>query len=811
MRDDLILSSAYFNISAGKREDAADTLRVLSTLHTHDGEEAALYAVTEASTPGPMGTRARRLVVDVIQDEFSSRFDLAPGARLKAAVDVAHERLFDEFNGHVRVGLTVLIAEGPSLFVVQAPPAQALVLHQGDLHSVRSGARDGSDEEMFSQSLGSPVDPSTSLFRDTMEDGDVFLLCSSWFSQTLSNSDLKASFAFGDAEPISDRLYEAARRHGAREATCIALQAVRYSQTVGAARGSSSFGAAGARGSKSGSGVMDYVDDAIESLAFLAGQVKEELRLGRGSTAVAERDSRNTNASRNEGTEEIPALTLDFDDEDSAQQNLFRSRSSKADELEQVNTFIDQSVPSPKIPPPVEGFADTTVSPEKIYAGGVGQDHQTGRVGTGFGQRRAGGHAPRGASRSSRGNEPRVAGRRADSGSLASKLQTVPPAMWLFSAVGVIVLIAIIWAVSQSGGGSGNGWTGYVTRAHADAVKAQTAAPSAQKQLLHKANKQIRLAVAHGASSSDVGGVRKYVTSVSYTIYKIVPVKQAALSVVATLPAQPQHVGPLQLTGSPPTMYALSPGRERVYRIDVGKTSTTHIAVAYAGLTPQGGGGLRMNNPVRISSFGDELIGVDKSYDLFTSSPSESLQLERLTRPPGKSSITGQTVFDSPSYGVSLYTLDSGLGQIWRYASLGATPTPYLAKANPNLLGKGDTIAIDGNIYVGTTSGKVIEYTNGVRDKFKLPTPLHLSTISQIVLTPGYIFVFDQPTGQIVEIGKRHARYLRTLLLPPSISKGIGQISVPDSGSPIYLSNGSRAIDSIPIKGVPTTPSTKKS
>ena len=411
MNDRLTLSSSYFNLIGGRRQDSADTFRVLASLQTHTGEQAALYAVSEASTPGPMGARARRLVIDVIQGEYASRFDLAPGPRLKTAVEAAHEELRNEFQGHVRVGLTALIAEGPSLYLVQVPPAQAYVLHNGNLHAVT--AEPPNDSLPFANALGCPGIPITSLFRDTMEESDVILLCSSWFAQNLQAQDLRSAFASEDPYFITGTLFEWARREGGRDVTCIALQAVETDapaterEVRAPAEELPTF--------------FDHIDEAASSLSFVWQRVLDELRpagsaaVSRGSKAsepvptvagsrpVAAvtgssiqdlgsqlplapelsppdpREAHGEGGEHDPGTEEMPIVPPEYwagDRDGSGVTTEVDSVRTREAELEEVNSFMRNTMNLGKVTPPVQGFPDTTVAPEKISPSMAGQPLQ---------------------------------------------------------------------------------------------------------------------------------------------------------------------------------------------------------------------------------------------------------------------------------------------------------------------------------------------------------------------------------------------------------------------------------------------------
>src|SRR5206468_1317013 len=79
MDDELVLLTSYYNLVDGRRQDASDTFRVDTHLPSASSPEGgALYIVTEASTSGHMGPRARRLAADTVAWEYASHADEAP-------------------------------------------------------------------------------------------------------------------------------------------------------------------------------------------------------------------------------------------------------------------------------------------------------------------------------------------------------------------------------------------------------------------------------------------------------------------------------------------------------------------------------------------------------------------------------------------------------------------------------------------------------------------------------------------------------------------------------------------------------------
>src|SRR5437588_2124304 len=85
MDDELVLLTSYFNLAGGRRQDNADTFRVDPSLQSGTSPDgvAALYVVTESTTGGQMGPRARKLAADTVAWEYSSHADVPPASRLR--------------------------------------------------------------------------------------------------------------------------------------------------------------------------------------------------------------------------------------------------------------------------------------------------------------------------------------------------------------------------------------------------------------------------------------------------------------------------------------------------------------------------------------------------------------------------------------------------------------------------------------------------------------------------------------------------------------------------------------------------------
>jgi len=229
MDDELVLLTSFFNLAGGRRQNTANTFRVESNVPSETSPDggAALYIVTESSTSGQMGPRARRTVADSIAWEYQAHQDVPPPARLKAALRTAHEAVAHDFDGHITVGASVIAVEQDNIYLAQVAPGQVYVLHEGSLNSINASV-DGTAP--FERALGSARGPKILLFRDEIAAGDVLTLCSSWFERTPDRDELRDCFDAGTADDIAEAIFDLARQHDVRDSSVIVIEAALASE-----------------------------------------------------------------------------------------------------------------------------------------------------------------------------------------------------------------------------------------------------------------------------------------------------------------------------------------------------------------------------------------------------------------------------------------------------------------------------------------------------------------------------------------------------------------------------------------------------
>jgi hypothetical protein len=229
MEDELVLLTSYFNLAGGRRQDNAATFRVDPSLRSATSPDgvAALYVVTESTTGGQMGPRARKLAADTVVQEYASHGDVPPATRLRTGLKACHEGILREFEGHVSVGVSVVAVERDSIYLAQVAPGQVYVVHAGGLHSV-SAAVEGSSP--FSRALGASAGPKINVFRDQIGPGDVLALTSSWFHRAADPEEIRDCFSAGTADDVAQCILEMAKQHDVRDASVIVIEAAMGSE-----------------------------------------------------------------------------------------------------------------------------------------------------------------------------------------------------------------------------------------------------------------------------------------------------------------------------------------------------------------------------------------------------------------------------------------------------------------------------------------------------------------------------------------------------------------------------------------------------
>jgi hypothetical protein len=165
------------------------------------------------------------------------------------------------------------------------------------------------------------------------------------------------------------------------------------------------------------------------------------------------------------------------------------------------------------------------------------------------------------------------------------------------------------------------------------------------------------------------------------------------------------------------------------------------------------------------------------------------------TVPFGENTLA-KTVQRMRSFAGKLYTLDPSTQQIMRYEprdnGYPVTPESYLGAALPDLA-KATDMAIDGNIYVTLSDGRLLKYSEGQPAPFdirNLGEPLQNPTIVAVDqnVQDSSVYVFDAGPKRIVQF-RPDGLFVRQFRADSSVFDGVQDILVAEEDNRLYVIN----------------------
>jgi hypothetical protein len=186
---------------------------------------------------------------------------------------------------------------------------------------------------------------------------------------------------------------------------------------------------------------------------------------------------------------------------------------------------------------------------------------------------------------------------------------------------------------------------------------------------------------------------------------------------------------------------------------------------------------------------GDLVIGHDKGLIEY------SLSFGPQTAPFGENSLA-KTVKRLRAFGGKLYTLDPSTQQIMRYEprdnGYPAAPVSYLGAALPDL-SKATDMAIDGNVYVTLSDGRLLKFSEGKPAPFdirNLGEPLQnptLVTVDQKVQDSS-VYVFDAALRRIVQF-RPDGLFVRQFRADSDVFNNAQDLLVDEETNRLYVVN----------------------
>jgi hypothetical protein len=186
---------------------------------------------------------------------------------------------------------------------------------------------------------------------------------------------------------------------------------------------------------------------------------------------------------------------------------------------------------------------------------------------------------------------------------------------------------------------------------------------------------------------------------------------------------------------------------------------------------------------------GDLVIGHDKGLIEY------SLSFGLQTMPFGENQLAS-SVERLRSFDGKLYALDPNAQQIMKYEPQGngypAVPTPYFAQALPELARATD-MAIDGNVYVALSDGRLLKFAEGKPESFdirNLGEPLQNPTIVAIDqnVPDSSVYVFDAALKRIVQF-RPDGLFVRQFRADGGMFDDVQDVLVDEQNNRLYVIN----------------------
>ncbi len=269
----------------------------------------------------------------------------------------------------------------------------------------------------------------------------------------------------------------------------------------------------------------------------------------------------------------------------------------------------------------------------------------------------------------------------------------------------------------------------------------------------------------------------------------IAAVEDQLNGVIIDLAAVPSSAGakPADLTQTVNGLYAADPGTGRLWRI-YGEPIGTGVVLQR--------GSQKVGTPLAVTADGEALLTLDDTRTVWRAQGNTVAPVD-LPKPETWKSATHIATFAG-----NVYLLDPAAGQVWRYAPNFAGvldgPLPFLPQILP--AGSAAGLAVDGDIWVLTTSGEVQRYRKQglepvlTRIPFTVQwsgAPLRPSAM-QAIETQRSIWLLDAAAHAIAQVtrdGRELARFSIPERLPPPTA-----FFVSEGQSRAYTVHGSKIV-----------------
>lgn len=208
-------------------------------------------------------------------------------------------------------------------------------------------------------------------------------------------------------------------------------------------------------------------------------------------------------------------------------------------------------------------------------------------------------------------------------------------------------------------------------------------------------------------------------------------------------------LAPLEVINLGEFLYTFCAPNNVILRLDLEKKETVQVSPNFANIG-------HLEQGVEIDE-GKNIIFVNEEgeFSLFNVA---AFKIEKITAPPPFDSNHIQAL---AQYSNKIYTLNPDQNQIVKYArTLSGLSKGALWLKNGNVE-KGMSLAIDGDVYIVTSEGKILKFHGGEPRGFEsaeINPPL--SSPNQIFTSPGYknLYLLDPPTKRIIVLEKENGK-----------------------------------------------------
>lgn len=443
-------------------------------------------------------------------------------------------------------------------------------------------------------------------------------------------------------------------------------------------------------------------------------------------------------------------------------------------EIDAVNSRLHGDLEMDEVIPPVQGYADSSIEPSRIYA--TSKDIQAvnrrARRFGGMGRNEDSSHGARVVRPAQDLDLRRPVSRPAPN----AVIWFVVAAISLFAvAAGVIAIRNLTTRQPVV--------NPYPARVQRDLRLAQQAKGFQQQQhYLVLARQNLALARRNGTPKARIRRLQRLIAAASDTVYRITRV--AAPVVVG------KFQNPTEIATGATNLYVLDAGKGAVYSVQQNSTAAPTQIVS-AGEVDNG---TTIGKLTQLATSGDTALVLDQNNVLVRDS-SGAKTATFLTKPSPTLQVAGMI-----NSGPDVYLLDPAASQVWRYpnavAGYGPAPVGFFQPGGPSLSKAVSFTMDDTAIYILQSDRTVLKYdVQGRRQAFTLSLRVPLANPVSIFTDVGLnsLWIADPGAGRIVQIDKT-GNYIRSYASSNAAMalKELKGIAVQPDGKTLYTLAGSQ-------------------